>query len=124
MSKEFSDYPKGRLSQGSGDLIDVFDITQENEDGEETVSTLRNNPAGSTSGKRKSTLTFKSALSEVGFERDFFDKWRKREVVQLRLKVPGKTITQTGRYTKPKITSNVDGFIEFEISHIGKMNAA
>ena len=48
MSKEFFDFPKGRLAMGAGDLIDVFDITQENEDGEETVSTLRNNPAGST----------------------------------------------------------------------------
>ena len=119
-SKEFLDFPKGRYALGAGDLIDVFDTNVAYEDGEKTVSTLRNNPAGSTHGPRSVTHTFKTAVSEEGFERDYMGKYRKREVVQGRLKVSGTTFTITGRFTKPSIVSNIDNFVEFTISIIGK----
>ena len=120
MSDDFLDYPKGRCSLGPGDLLDVFDINIAMEDGEKVVSTLRQNPAGSTFGAKSSTTTFKTAVSEAGFERDWMGKYDKREVVELRLKVPGLVFTNKGRLTKPQIVSNVDGFIEFTISIVGK----
>lgn len=119
-SKDFLDYPKGRYSLGPGDLIDVFDVNVAYEDGEKAVSTLRNNPAGSTHGARSCRHTFKSAISEESFERDWMGKYRKREVVQGRLKVPGKTFTITGRLTQPQVVSNIDNFIEFTVSVIGR----
>jgi hypothetical protein len=121
-SQEFLDYPKGRFSVGGGDLIDVYDVQVQYEDGETLVSTLRNNPAGSTHGKRAMRITFKSAIGEEGFERDFWGHYRKRKVVQGRLKVPGKTFVCTGRYTQPNIASNVDNFIDFGITLAGKGN--
>lgn len=120
MSDDFLDYPKGRFALGAGDLIDVFDVSGQMEDGETVVSTLRRNPGGSTGGKRLANCTFKSAISEEGFERDFMGKWQKRVVVQGRLKVSGLTFTFKGRFTKPQIMSNVDSFVEFQITIIGR----
>jgi len=117
---DFADYPKGSVSQGPGDLIDVFDYTFDGEDGEKIVATLRQNPAGSTFGTRSVTLGFTSAVSHAGFERDWMGKWTKREVIEIRLKLPGITITITGRLTKPNITASTDDFIKFKISVLGK----
>jgi len=121
---DFPDYPKGQAALGSGDLIDVNDVNLAFEDGEKVVSTLRANPAGSTHGAKSVTATFKSQISSAGFERDYMGKYRKREVVQLRLKVPGLVFTITGRFTKPQITSNVDNQIEFSLSIIGKWSVS
>jgi hypothetical protein len=120
MAADFLDYPKGRFALGAGDLIDVYDVNIAIEDGEKIVATLRQNPAGSTSGTKSSVTTFKSAISEAGFERDFMGKYEKREVVETRLKVPGLVFTSKGRFTKPQILSNVDGFIDFTIGLIGR----
>jgi len=123
MGEVLARYPKGRMSQGSGDLLDVFDVSQGWEDGRKLMSTLRANPAGWTDGSRVDTMTFKSGISQYGFERDWLKKWEKGEEVELRFKVPGKTLTMVGPLTKPKITSNRDNWIEFEISCIGKCTA-
>lgn len=117
---DFADYPKGSVAIGPGDLIDVYSWTFDGEDGEKIVATLRQNPAGSTFGTRSGTLGFESAISHAGFERDFMGKWLKREVIEVRLKLPGITITVTGRFTKPNITGSVDDFVKFKISVIGK----
>lgn len=122
MSADFADYPKGRVALGAGDLIDCYDINITGEDGEKIVATLRQNPAGSTHGTKSGTVAFKSAISQFGFERDWMGKWRKREVVELRFKVPGLVFTVKGRLTKPSIMSNVDNFIDFSISIIGRLD--
>jgi hypothetical protein len=122
MSKEYADYPKGKFSIQGGELQDVFDVNCTFEDGETTVHTFKNKgeACGSTSGKRKAAITFKSSISEAGFERDYLGNWRKRRVINGRMKVPGKTISVTGRLTKPALLSNLDGFIEFSVTLEGK----
>lgn len=124
MATDFLDYPKGRWALGAGDLLDVFDVSVQMEDGETAVTTLRRNPGGSTGGKRVAKATFKMAISEEGFERDYMGKWRKREVVEGRLKVPGLTFAVKGRFTAPQIMSNIDSFVEFQITILGKNNEA
>lgn len=119
-SNDFLDYPKGVFAMGAGDLIDVADVNIAFEDGEKVIATLRMNPAGSTHGARSATVTFKSMISKDGFERDYMTKYKKREVVQGRLKVPGITFTATGRLSKLQITANVDNAIEFTASIVGK----
>lgn len=117
---DFADYPKGRVSLGPGDLIDMFGWSFDGEDGEKIVATIRQNPAGSTFGTRSGKLAIESAVSHAGFERDWLGKWLSREVVELRLKLPGITIVVTGRLTQPRATGNVDDFIKFTITCIGK----
>lgn len=122
MADDFLDYPKAQVSLGSGDLLDVQDVTLALTDNEKNVSTLRQNPAGSTGGARGAELSFKSAISKEGFERDYIANWKKRKVVQARLKLPGKVFPVTGRLTKPQITSNVDNWIEFSVSLLGRLD--
>lgn len=121
---DFADYPKGTVSQGAGDCVDVTDWAFDGEDGEKIVSTLRQNPAGSTFGTRSGKLTFTSAISHAGFERDWFGKWMKREVVEIRLKLPGLTISITGRLSGPGATGSVDDFIKCKFMVIGKPSFA
>ncbi len=120
MAKE--NYSKARLAEGNGDFQDVHDVSWQADDGIQQLSTLRRNPSGEVQGKRSSTITYKMWISEDGFERDILGQWNKFKRVQLRLKIPGKTITQTGRYSKPQITNNVDGAIEFQITHVGTVS--
>lgn len=117
---DFNDYPKGTVAQGAGDCIDVFDWGFDGEDGEKIVATLRQNPAGSTFGTKSGKLNITSAISHAGFERDWFGKWEKREVVELRLKLPGITITITGRLTTPSLTGSIDDFVKFKITCLGR----
>ncbi len=116
----FRDYPKGRLAQGSGDLIDVSDVSVNYVDGEKHVHTMRRNAAGSTTGGRAVNISFTTKLSEAGFERDWMGIYRRREVKQYRLKVPGQTFVLEGRLTQPSITSNVDGEITFVVGVVAK----
>jgi hypothetical protein len=120
MADDFGDYPKARVSIEGGDLIDCYDAALTYTDGEKTVSTLRQNPGGSTGGARSVSLMLKSAISEAGFERDFFGHYKKRKVVQARVKISGKTFVVTGRFTSPTINSNVDNFVDFGINLLGK----
>lgn len=122
MSEEMVKFPKGRVAFGSGDLQDVYDGNLAIEDGRKLVSTLRKNPAGWTEGERSSNLTFKSAIGADGFERDWLKKWQKGENVQIRLKLPGKTVTIEGVLTKPVVTTNVANFIDFQISVLGAVS--
>ena len=122
-SNDFLDYPKGVVAMGSGDLLDAADITIAFEDGEKVMATLRMNPAGSTHGMRSASATWKSLVSKEGFERDYMTKYRKREVVQIRLKVPGLVFSCVGRLSKPQIVANVDTAIEFTVTLMGKCSA-
>lgn len=122
-NKDFLDYPKGSVGFEAGDLVDCADITISIEDGEKVLATLRMNPAGSTHGMRSGTATFKSLISNEGFERDYMTTYRKRKVVKIRLKVPGLVFSCVGRLSKPQIVANVDNAIEFTISVMGKISA-
>jgi hypothetical protein len=121
-SKSYEDYPKGKIAVEGGELQDCYDVNLSFEDGETDVHTFRNagQPSGSTAGKRKATVTFKSAISRAGFERDFLGRWNRRRVTQVRVKIPGKTVTITGRYRNPQFTTNADNFVDFQITHAGK----
>lgn len=115
-------YPKARIAQGAGDLIDAYDVTLAVTDNRKSVSTLRMKRAGHTEGAREAKLDFKSYVSELGFERDWLGKWRKDETVSVKVKLPGKTLTVTGTLTNPQVTGNVDNAIEFSISVLGTLS--
>jgi hypothetical protein len=125
MATEFENYPKGRIAIQGGELQDAFDIALTFEDGKQTVHTFRGKGManGMTTGKKKSTVTFKSAVSANGMERAYMEDWNSNKKINVRVKIPGKTITINGNYTKPNFGSmNVDNFIEFSISVEGKFS--
>lgn len=113
-------YPKLRMAIGAGDLIDVYDVSLSWEDGKKSVSTLRQPRSGHTVGSTEVKVTFKSYISEEGFERDYFGPYQRDEQINAKVKLPGgTTIGIVGTYTQPRITGNVDGAVEFEMSMIG-----
>jgi hypothetical protein len=124
MADEFQDYPKGQISMQGGDLQDAFDINISLDGSETDVHTFagKGEPSGSTGGKHKNSVTFKSAISKLGFERDYIGSKKNRKVVNCRVKVPGKTLSFTGRIGKLDITSNLDNFIEFTVTIGGKVD--
>lgn len=111
MTTTFEDYPKARIAVEGGELQDSYDINCAFTDGETLVHTHRNNgqPSGSTGGKRSCKVTWKSSISKAGFERDYLGNWERRKVVQTRIKLPGKTITVTGRLKDLNFTSPSPG---------------
>lgn len=118
---DFYDYPKGRFALGAGDLHDVFDVNIAYEDGEKVEATLRRNPAGSTHGTRSVTITFKSKLSHLGYERNYRENYRLRRVLEGRFKAPGGAVHPiVGRLSKPQITANLDNAVEFSVTMVGK----
>ncbi len=119
MSEQMLFFPKAKAAFGAGDLQDVYDTNLASTDGRKLVPTLRRNPAGWTEGAHSTNLTLKSAISEEGFERSYLKKWKKGDIVQIRLKVPGQTLVVEGVLTNPVVTSNVDNFIDFTISLLG-----
>jgi len=123
MATEFLDYPKAQISMQGGDLQDAYDINISLDGSETDVHTFagKGEPSGSTGGKHKNSVTFKSAISKLGFERDYSGNLRKRKVINCRVKVPGKTISFTGRITKLDFASNLDGFIDFTCAISGKV---
>ncbi len=122
MSEQMLHFPKARAAFGAGDLQDVYDTNLAITDGRKLLSTLRRNPAGWTDGSRSTNCTLKSFISEEGFERSWLKKWKSGEIVQIRLKVPGQTITIEGVLTNPVLTSNVDNGIDFSISILGAVS--
>ena len=114
-------YPKGRIAVEGGELQDCYDISGSITDGKKTVSTMRGGgmASGVVSGSKSASITFKSAISKEGFERDYLGKHQRDETVQARFKFPGKTITVNGQWTNPTWASNIDGFIDFTITIIG-----
>jgi len=112
-------YPKGRISKGSGDLVDVTEVTVKMSKGRKQVATLRNPEAGITNGEHVNEISFKSVLSEDGFERDYQADYDNDKIAQYRFKIPGKTYAITGMIDDLEITSTKDGAIEFSCKVIG-----
>ena len=123
MSEELSRYPKGRISIGPGDLVDVYDVQFKAEDGLKVLATLRRNPSGIVFGMKSAELTFKSYFSKDGAERDYFGKYLNEEDIQLRLKVPGLTIVLKGCLASPSLATSVENPIDMQWTVKGKWSA-
>lgn len=122
MSDDYKLFPKGRLAMGGGDLQDITEIQQKESNGAKNIGTMRNPTAGAAEGEHTNEMTWKGVVSQDGFERDFRAAKRKMKVVQMRFKLPGETITQTGVITSLEVTSNKDGAIEYSCTHIGTLS--
>jgi len=117
MANDF--FPKGRLAIGSGDLNMVTDVTLDRNNNMKNHSTMRRPNAGQVAGSQDDSLEFTSSVGAEGFERDFDEPYRRKELVSARFKVPGKTYPFEGRYGNLNITSNVDGVITFKAKLVG-----
>lgn len=120
MPSEHLSYPRGRIAMDSGDLMDVTDVTYDMVNNAKQVHTIRRRGAGTVMGNEETTVSFNVAISEEGEERDYFKAVQKGLVKQIKLKIPGRTISVEGRYTTVGLDIPLDAEIKERLTFIGK----
>lgn len=112
-------YPKARVAMDGGDLVDVTNLSHEISNGAKQVHTLRQKGAGITAGHEETKVTFDAVISEMGEEFDGLKMVKRVTAKQLRIKVPGQTITVNGSFESRKIDNASDSEIKASYSFIG-----
>lgn len=112
-------YPKSRISMDSGDLVDVTNLSYEITDGSKQVHTLRKKGAGFTQGVEETKVTFDAVVSELGEEFDGISNVKHPVEKQIRIKIPGRTITVNGKFDSMKLDNGTDAEIKASYSFIG-----
>lgn len=114
-------YPRGQIALGTGDLLDVTNVKITHNNGAKQVHTIRKKGAGISLGVEETTVTYDTVISQDGQERDYFALVKKGTIKQLRLKVPGETITVTGAYQSRDFELPLDAPIKQSLAFIGHM---
>jgi len=114
-------YPRGRIALGNGDLIDVTNIKVTTKNNAKQVHTIAQKGAGITMGVEETTVSYDSVISEDGQERDYFQLVKTGKIVQLRIKLPGETITVQGVYASRDFELPLDDSIKLSCEFIGHM---
>lgn len=112
-------YPKARISMEGGDLVDVTDLSYEISDGSSQVHTIRQRGAGFTQGNEETKVSFNSVVSELGEEFDGIANVKNPVQKQIRIKVPGRTITVNGKFDSMKLDNASDSPIKAAYTFIG-----
>lgn len=114
-------YPRGRIATGAGDLIDVTNIKVDTTNNAKQVHTIIQKGAGVTLGVEETTVSFDSVVSEDGQERDYYALVKSGRITQLRIKLPGETITVEGSYKSRGFELPLDDSIKLSLEFIGHL---
>ena len=117
--EELKKYLEGKVALGAGNLQQAFSIVHRTSKSKELKSTFGGNPSGITTGARTDEMTFKVLIREEGVERDYDRAYDNDETVQIRMKVPGKTITVTGEIQEMETTAEQGQAVEKSVKVIG-----
>lgn len=112
-------FPHGRIAMDNGDLIDVTNVKHDVGNNAKQVHTLRQKGSGIVLGVEETTVSFDAVVSEEGFERDYLKALKKGTIKQIRIKVPGETITVEGTVSKRSLEVPLDDAIKYTIEFIG-----
>jgi hypothetical protein len=112
-------YPRGYIAMGSGDLLQVTNVKIDHVNNAKQVHTIRQKGAGITMGVEETTVSFDSVVDEDGPERDFLKQLKKGSFKQIRIKIPGETITINGTVSALSKELPLDDAIKFSITYIG-----
>jgi hypothetical protein len=122
MATEQLIYPRGRIALGNGDLLDVTNVKVDVTNNAKQVHTIRRKGAGTTMGTEETTVTYDIAISEDGQEREYLEFVKKGTIKQLRIKVPGLTMTVDGQYKDLSFELPLDDAIKQSMTFIGHMS--
>lgn len=114
-------YPRGRIATGSGDLIDVTNIKVNTTNNAKQVHTIIQKGAGVTLGVEETTVSFDSVVGEDGQERDYFFLVKSGRIGQVRIKIPGETMTVEGAYKTRDFELPLDDSIKLSLEFIGHL---
>ena len=113
-------YSKARIAMASGDLMQGTNLKVSTDNSAKTVPTLRRpRGAGVTVGEEKTSVSFDFVIDDDGAERDYIKDLRTGKIRQLRVKVPGETITVNGVIKKRDLDGNVDDAIKGSVEFVG-----
>lgn len=116
-------YPQAQLAMGNGDLVDVTNCAVTLNNGAKQVHLMRLKGAGITLGSGESSVTFDSAISENGPERNYWKDCQRGTIRQIRMKVPGgrTTLTVNGAFSQVDTDGPLDDAVKVSCTFIGKM---
>lgn len=113
-------YPRGWIAMGNGDLIQVTNVKIDHTNNAKQVHTIRRKGAGITLGVEETTVSFDAVVDENGSERDYLKMLKRGDIKQLRVKVPGETLTITGTVSALSKELPLDAEIKYSITFIGR----
>lgn len=113
-------YPRGFIAMDSGDLIDVTNVKHDITNNAKQVHTIRQKGAGVTLGVEETTISFDAVVSEDGPERDYLRFLKTGTIKQIRIKIPGETISVNGIFSTRGMELPLDAEIKFSLTFIGK----
>jgi hypothetical protein len=114
-------FPRGYIAMGGSDLVTATNIKVDTKNNSKQVHTLRVKGAGITQGNEETTVTFDCVVGEFGEEADWFKAIKKGTIKQIRVKIPGRTITVNGAFTDISVDIPLDGEIKESLTFIGHM---
>ncbi len=112
-------YPKARISLGGGDLQDVTNLKANSTNNAKQVHTILQQGAGITEGVKESTISWDSVISSEGFERDYVNLLDTAVIFQLRVKIPGLTLTYEGTLKTIDLEGPLDDSIKLSCEFVG-----
>lgn len=114
-------FPKSYIAMGSGDLGQVTDFNARTNNGAKQVHTLRNPQGGITFGPGESAVSANFVIGEDGLERDYVRMVEKRQLKQLRVKIPhGEVWTYNGAFQEVQINGSIDDATKGSFTFVGK----
>lgn len=113
-------FPRGWIAMGNGDLLQVTNVKIDHTNNAKQVHTIRRKGAGITLGVEETTVSFDAVVDEEGSERDYLKMLKQGQIKQLRVKVPGETLTITGTVSALSKELPLDSEIKYSITFIGR----
>jgi predicted secreted protein len=113
-------FPRGWIAMGNGDLIQVTNVKIDHTNNAKQVHTIRRKGAGITLGVEETTVSFDAVVDEDGSERDYLKMLKQGQIKQLRVKVPGETLTISGTVSALSKELPLDSEIKYSITFIGR----
>lgn len=113
-------YPRGQISFGAGDLIQVTNVTWTYTNNAKLKHTLKKTPSGKVMGTKELSGSFTAIIDEDGFERDYISRVDSGEEVSMRLKLPQVTKSIVGFLTGIDGDMPLDDAVEVTVNWSGK----
>jgi len=121
-SSEILQYPRGQISMGPGDLVQVTNVSFSYTNNGRLRHTLKQSPSGKVLGNQEVSGSFTAAIDEDGPERDYFARVKSGEEVSMRLKLPVTTKNVVGFLVSVDGDIPLDDAVELTINFQGKFS--
>lgn len=114
-------YPQAYLAMENGDLAQVTDFSLTISTGAKQIHTQRRKGAGISFGNEETSISFNFVIDEQGLERNYVRAAQKKQIKQLRAKLPGgQTLAINGAFSEVKVDGPLDDATKGSATFVGK----